>query len=84
MVSEKKLKPVVAPISGVFYKRPAPEEAEFVTVGSEVKEGTTLCLLETMKVFTRVKAPHAGVVAEVLVEDTATVEKNQVLFKLES
>ena len=84
MASEKKIKAVVAPISGVFYKKPAPEEPEFVTVGSKVKDGDTLCLLETMKVFTRVKSSFTGVVTEVLVEDAATVEKNQVLFKLET
>lgn len=84
MASEKNLKPVVAPISGVFYKKPAPEEPDFVSVGSQVKEGDTLCLLETMKVFTRVKSPYAGKIAEVLVEDASTVEKNQVLFKLET
>jgi len=76
------LKSVVSPISGVFYRRPAPEQPSFVEQGSQVKKGQTLCLLETMKVFTKIKAPVDGVVAEISIEDENTVEKNQVLMKI--
>ena len=76
-------KTVVSPISGVYYSRPAPEQPAFVETGQAVKKGQTLCLLETMKVFTKIKAPLDGVVAEILIEDEMTVEKNQVILKIQ-
>ena len=78
------LSSVVSPLSGVFYSRPAPDEPAFVETGTAVKKGQTLCLLETMKVFTKVKAPADGVVAEIAAEDESTVEKNQVIMKIQT
>jgi acetyl-CoA carboxylase biotin carboxyl carrier protein len=78
------LKSVISPISGVFYSKPAPEQPPFVEEGSQVKKGQTLCLLETMKVFTKIKAPVDGVVTEISIEDENTVEKNQVIMKIKS
>lgn len=78
------LKPVISPISGVFYRKPAPEQPAFVEEGTQVKKGQTLCLLETMKVFTKIKAPVDGVVTEISIEDENTVEKNQVIMKIKS
>jgi acetyl-CoA carboxylase biotin carboxyl carrier protein len=68
----------------VLYRKPAPERPPFVEEGTQVKKGQTLCLLETMKVFTKIKAPVDGVVAEISVEDEHTVEKNQVIMKIQS
>lgn len=75
--------PVMAAISGIFYRKPGPDTAPFVEVGSVVKEGQPLCLLETMKVFTKVKAPASGKIVEIIPEDSDPIEKNQVLFKIE-
>ena len=72
--------PVKAPISGVFYRTPAPDQPPFVEVGSVVKKGQTLCLLETMKVFTKLKSPLNGVVVKVLGNHEVVIEKNQILF----
>ncbi len=72
--------PVKAPISGVFYRTSAPNQPPFVEVGSVVKKGQTLCLLETMKVFTKLKSPIAGVVVEILGTHEGVIEKNQILF----
>lgn len=77
-------KPVISPISGVFYCQPAPDQPPFVEEGTEVKKGQTLCLLETMKVFTKIKAPIDGVVAEICIQDAETVAKNQVIMKIQS
>ena len=74
--------PVIAAISGIFYRKPDPEAAPFVEVGTVVKEGQPLCLMETMKVFTKVKSPAAGKIIEILPEDNAPVEKNQILFRI--
>ena len=78
------LSPVMSPLSGVFYDKPAPDQPAFVETGTVVKKGQTLCLLETMKVFTKVKAPVDGIVAEIAVEDESTVEKNQVIMKIQT
>jgi len=74
--------PVKAPISGVFYRASAPEQPAFVEVGSVVKKGQTLCLLETMKVFTKIKSPIDGTVVEILGKDETPVGKNEILFYL--
>jgi len=71
---------VKAPISGVFYRTSAPDQPPFVEVGSVVKKGQTLCLLETMKVFTKLKSPMDGVVVEILCKNEVVIGKNQVLF----
>ena len=78
------LKPIISPLSGVFYCRPAPDQPPFVEEGTQVKKGQTLCLLETMKVFTKVKAPVDGIVTEIAVEDENIVEKNQVIMKIQT
>lgn len=82
MTSEHSLIPVIAPISGVFYRKPAPEQPAYVEVGQSVKKGQTLCLLETMKVFTKLKAPMDGEVAEIIPEDGSTIGKRETLFRL--
>lgn len=73
---------VISPISGVFYRSPAPDQDPFVEVGTKVKKGQTLCMLETMKVFTKIKAPCDGEVAEILAENEGAVAKSQILMKL--
>jgi len=77
------LKPVISPLSGVVYRKTAPDQEPFVEVGTEVKKGQTVCLVETMKVFTKIKAPLDGVVAEILVDNEEVVKKSQVLMNLQ-
>ncbi|MEW5913621.1 MAG: biotin/lipoyl-containing protein [Thermodesulfobacteriota bacterium] len=81
-MSQNSLIEMKSPLSGVFYRSPGPEQPPFVEVGNAVKRGQTLCLLETMKVFTRIKSPVDGEVVEILCANEATVEKNQILFHL--
>jgi biotin carboxyl carrier protein len=73
---------IISPISGVFYRKPAPDEPPFVEVGTEVKKGQPLGLLETMKVFTKIKSTAEGIVEEILLQDEETVAKGQVIFHL--
>lgn len=72
--------PVKAPISGIFYRTPAPDQLPFIEEGSVVKKGQTLCLLETMKVFTKLKSPIDGIVVEILCKHEVVIERNQILF----
>lgn len=74
---------VKAQMSGVFYRSPAPEQPAFVDVGTPVRKGQTLALLESMKVFAKVKSPADGVVVEVCAGNQQTVSVGQVLFRLE-
>lgn len=72
--------PLVAPIAGIFYRRPSPGEPPFVEVGQVVAVGETICIIEVMKLMCEVKAELAGVVTTVCVEDGTPVEKGDALF----
>ena len=75
---------IKAPLVGTFYGTPSPESAPFVEIGSKVKEGDTLCIIEAMKVMNEIKAEHSGDVQEILVENTKPVEYGQVLIVLQT
>lgn len=71
---------VRSPMVGTFYRRPQPEADPFVDVGTEVKKGDPLCLVEVMKLFTTLYADQAGKIVEIAAEDCGLVEYDQVLF----
>lgn len=73
-----------APMVGTFYRRPSPEEAPFVEVGSKVAPGDTLCMIEVMKLYTTITASVGGVVEAILADDSALVEFDQPLFVIRS
>lgn len=73
---------VTAPLLGVFYRRPAPEQPPLVEEGQQVVAGTVLGLIEVMKTYHEVTAPGAGQVAEFLVADGATVQFGEPLVRL--
>ncbi|HET7566899.1 MAG TPA: biotin/lipoyl-containing protein [Gaiellaceae bacterium] len=73
---------VTAPMVGTLYRSPAPGAPPFVEVGSEVEEGTQVCILEVMKLMNSVVAGVRGVVAEVCVENAAPVQFGDVLFRV--
>ena len=74
---------VRAPMSGVFYRRPAPDQPPYVEVGDQVKKKQILGLLETMKVFQKVKSPTNGKVLEIVAENETPMKDNDLLFVLE-
>ena len=71
---------VKSPMVGTAYLRPSPEAKPFVELGSAVKAGDKLLLVEAMKTFNDIVAPHAGKVASILVTDGAPVEDDQPLM----
>jgi acetyl-CoA carboxylase biotin carboxyl carrier protein len=71
-----------APLAGMVYFRPAPDAAPFVEVGSKVRAGDPLCVIEAMKVFNTVRAEHDGVIAAILVASGSEVEAGQPLLRL--
>jgi acetyl-CoA carboxylase biotin carboxyl carrier protein len=75
-------KPFLSPMVGTFYRASSPEAEPFVSVGSEVKAETVLCIIEAMKVMNEIKAETSGRILEVLVENGEPVEFGQPLFLL--
>ena len=81
--AETNLVDVKSPMVGTFYRAPAPEAPAYVEVGSIVKKGQTLCILEAMKLMNELESEFDGVVRAILVENSDPVEYGQVLFRIE-
>ena len=81
--SEKKGHLVNSPFVGTFYRTPAPDQPSFVELGSVVKKGQTLCIIEAMKLMNEIEADEPGKVTEILVENGQPVEFGQPLFRIE-
>lgn len=73
---------VTSPIVGTFYRSPAPDADPFVEVGSKVSVGSTLCIVEAMKLMNEIESDVAGTVEEILLKDTDAVEFGQALFRI--
>lgn len=71
---------VKSPMVGTFYRSSAPGSPPFVEVGSAVKEGDTLCIIEAMKLLNEIDADTTGVIKQILVENGQPVEFGQPLF----
>ncbi len=74
---------VRSPMVGTFYRASSPGSKNFVEVGSSVKVGDTLCIVEAMKMMNQIEADKAGVVKQILVENQEPVEFDQPLFVIE-
>lgn len=81
--AEKSGHAVTSPFVGTFYRTPAPDQPSFVEVGSVVKKGQVLCIIEAMKLMNEIEADVAGRVVEILVENGQPVEFGQTLFRIE-
>ncbi len=71
---------VKAPMVGTFYRSATPNDKPFVEIGSPVKKGTILCIIEAMKMLNQIEADHAGIVKSILVENGQPIEFGQPLF----
>jgi acetyl-CoA carboxylase biotin carboxyl carrier protein len=76
-------KEVTSPFVGTFYSAPSPTAAKYVNVGSSVKKGDVLCIIEAMKIMNEIEAEFPGKVVAVLVKDGQPVQFGQPLFQLE-
>ncbi|MEE3309210.1 acetyl-CoA carboxylase biotin carboxyl carrier protein [Sharpea azabuensis] len=74
---------VKSPLVGTFYASPSPDAKAYVQVGDHVIKGTTLCIIEAMKVMNEIKAPVNGVIQKILVQANDMVEYDQVLMTIE-
>ncbi len=77
------LKPVKAPLAGVFYRAPSPQAALFVKEGDPVSPEKTLCIIEAMKVLNEINGGISGTVARILVENGKAVSSGQALFLID-
>jgi acetyl-CoA carboxylase biotin carboxyl carrier protein len=68
---------------GTFYRSPSPGAKAFVEVGSTVKEGETVCIIEAMKILNEIEADKAGTITQILCENGQAVEYGQPLFVIE-
>jgi len=73
---------VKSPMVGTFYRSSAPGTPAFVEIGSVIKEGDTVCLIEAMKLLNEIDSDVAGVVTKILVENGQPVEFGQPLFMI--
>jgi len=74
---------VRSPMVGTFYSSPSPDADAYVSVGSPVSVGQTLCIIEAMKLMNEIEAEIGGKIKEILVENAQPVEYNQVMFLIE-
>lgn len=82
-VKEEKGNIVKSPMVGTFYAKPSPTSNPYVEIGSTVKVGDTLCIIEAMKLMNEIESEFAGKITEILVNDGDVVEYGTPLFRVE-
>jgi acetyl-CoA carboxylase biotin carboxyl carrier protein len=73
---------VTSPFVGSFYRSPSPEAPPFVEIGSVVRPGQTLCIIEAMKLMNEIETESAGTVVEIFAQNGKSVEYGQKLFRI--
>ena len=73
---------IKSPMVGTFYSKSSPTSNPYVEIGSNVKKGTVLCIIEAMKLMNEIESEYDGKIAEVLVKDGEPVEYGQPLFRI--
>ena len=71
---------VTSPIVGTFYRKPSPDADAFVDVGTRVKEGDTMCIVEAMKLMNEIPSTVSGTVEKILLKDGQVAEYGEILF----
>jgi acetyl-CoA carboxylase biotin carboxyl carrier protein len=74
---------VKSPMVGTFYRASAPGAKSYVEIGSQVKEGDTICIIEAMKILNEIEADKSGTITRILCENGQAVEYGQPLFMIE-
>ncbi|MDM0000217.1 acetyl-CoA carboxylase biotin carboxyl carrier protein [Variovorax sp. J22P240] len=74
---------IKSPMVGTFYRSSSPGAPAFAEIGSQVKEGDTVCIIEAMKILNEIEADKSGTVTQILAENGQAVEYGQPLFIIE-
>jgi len=82
-VEVKKGKPITSPMVGTFYSSASPDSKPFVELGSTVSSGSTVCIIEAMKLMNEIESDVSGKVTEICVSDGQAIEFGQVLMYVE-
>lgn len=82
LVVELEGKVIKSPMIGTFYSKPSPDSAPYVEVGTQVKKGTVLCIVEAMKLMNEIESEYDGKIAEVFVTDGEAVDYGKPLFRI--
>jgi len=80
--AKSSFKEIKSDMVGTLYLSPSPTDQPYITVGSTIKEGQTIFIIDAMKVMNHVKAPFSGTVKEILVQNEQVVEYGQVLVRV--
>ena len=75
---------VRAPMSGIFYRHPGPDDPPYVAIGDPVKKKQIIALLETMKVYQKVKSPANGKIVEIVAENETPLKDDDLMFVIEA
>lgn len=73
---------VTSPMVGTFYIKPSPNASPYVEIGSKVKRGDVLCIIEAMKLMNEIESEYDGEITEILVKDGEPVEYGKPLFRI--
>ncbi|MCU0623697.1 MAG: acetyl-CoA carboxylase biotin carboxyl carrier protein [Gemmatimonadaceae bacterium] len=79
----RQLREIKSPMVGTFYARPEPTANAYVSQGTRVSQGQTVCIIEAMKIMNEIESEFSGTIVEVCVADAQPVEYGQVLFKVD-
>ena len=82
-VVSNKVVPIKSTMIGIFYAKPSPNDEPFVKVGDEIKEGDTICIIETIKLMNKITSTVSGKVVEICIEDGKPIEYGQVIMYVE-
>jgi acetyl-CoA carboxylase biotin carboxyl carrier protein len=74
---------IKSPMIGTLYRKPAPDKAPFVEVGSTISKGDVVCVVEAMKLFNEIESEFSGRIVKILVDDMSPVEFDQPLFLID-
>ncbi len=80
--AEKEGNIVKSPMVGTFYIKPSPDSNPYVEIGSQVKKGDILCIIEAMKLMNEIESEYSGKIAEIYVKDGEAVEYGTPLFRI--
>ncbi len=83
VVEDTKLATITSPIVGIYYSATSPEGPPFVEVGSQVKKGQVLCIVEAMKLMNEIESDADGTIAKILIENGQPVEYGEPLYLID-
>ena len=73
---------ITSPMVGTFYRSASPDSAPFIDIGSIVKKGETLCIIEAMKILNEIESDKEGTISKILIENGQPIEFGQPLFEI--